>query len=182
MYEPCQPIHEVLWFSLLNPDYLFRKIQSSIFILIDCLPLFERSIVGSTHLNHLLFLFSAKQKLFQDSLKLYRQLVISTVEQSRIPVYVLQYERIKDNLEKELKMLAEFLNVEVSDYELNCAIQLQEGHAHRKTSRAERIKLMHEVFSDKDIQELETLQLDVEDILSERVHDTYDLSGIIGRQ
>ena len=79
-------------------------------------------------------------------------------------------------------MLAEFLNVEVSDYELNCAIQLQEGHAHRKTSRAERIKLMHEVFSDKDIQELETLQLDVEHMLSERVHDTYDLSGIIGRQ
>ena len=139
-------------------------------------------VISLRYVNDLSFLFSAKHKLFQDSLQLYRQLVTSTVEQSRISVYVLQYERIKGNLEKELKMLADFLNVHVSDYELNCAIQLQEGQAHWKTSRAERIKLMHEVFSDKDIQELETLQLDVEHILSERLHDTYDLSGSIGRQ
>ena len=75
-----------------------------------------------------------------------------------MPVYVLQYGRIKGNMKKALKMLAEFLHVvHVSEYELNCAIQIQAGHANRTTSRSERIKLMHEVLSDNDIQELETL-------------------------
>ena len=96
----------------------------------------------STYVNHLSLLSSAKHKLFQESLQLYRQLVTSIVDQSRIPVYVLQYGRIKGNMKKELKMLAEFLNVQVSEYELNCALQIQAGHAYRTTSRSERIKLI----------------------------------------
>ena len=46
--------------------------------------------------------------------------------------------------------------VHVSDYELQCTIQLHEVPVHRTTSRSERIKLMHEMFSDNDTQELET--------------------------
>lgn len=59
-----------------------------------------------------------------------------------------------------------------------CAIQLQEGHVHRRTSKEERLKQMRKVFDEKDMLKIQKLQQDIEDILQQRFGESYDLSGI----
>lgn len=130
-----------------------------------------------SYVVHTSCLFTAKTRMFSSSLQLYRSLVKACVEQSEKPVYVLQYEKLRSNLASELRMLADFLNVSITHRDIHCAVQLQEGHVHRKTSREERMKLMYTVFNDDDMSKLKTLQSEMEDVLKRRLGATFNLSS-----
>lgn len=120
--------------------------------------------------------------MLNQSLDWYKEIITTCVDLNRIPVHILQYDRLQSNLAAELRMLAKFLNVTVSNYDIQCTVQLQEGHVHRITSLQKRLEQMHTVFNDDDMFRLRTLQTEVESILKKRFNETIDLSGIMGRQ
>lgn len=135
-----------------------------------------------TLVHHYIYLFSAKTLMLNQSLDWYKEIITTCVDLNRTPVHILQYDRLQSNLAAELRMLAEFLNVTVSNNDIQCTVQLQEGHVHRRTSLQKRLEQMHTVFNDDDMFRLRTLQTEVESILKKRFNETIDLSGIMGRQ
>ena len=58
-------------------------------------------------------------------------------------------------MSSELKNLASFLKVNVTDEDIFCTVKLQEGNFHRKVSKEKHLKLLRTVYSHKQIVRLQ---------------------------
>ena len=89
--------------------------------------------------------------MFNSSIRWYLYLINSTITKFKGPVYILQYENLQRNMSSELRNLASFLAVNVTDEDIFCAVKLQEGNLHRNVSKEKHLKLLRAVYSHKQI-------------------------------
>lgn len=95
------------------------------------------------------------------------------------PVYVLQYERLKNDMATELTNLAGFLNISVQEKDIACTIFQQEGRYHRKSNSSKNTDLITRLFINTSLVQTIKLVRDSENILKERLGLHLDIGGDI---
>ncbi|XP_045187965.2 uncharacterized protein LOC123545721 [Mercenaria mercenaria] len=122
-------------------------------------------------------LIQASTKMFEHSLKWYVNLTRNTIGKFKGPVHVVQYERLQSDMARELRKLASFFNLSVSDKDIDCTVKLQEGNFHRKTSEANHIQLLHTVYTKKKLLRLQEAARYSEKLLKDAYNVDIDLGG-----
>lgn len=77
----------------------------------------------------------------------YLSLVNKIAKTSTGAVYVLEYERLKTDMEEELRKLSLFLDVNVTDHDIGCTVKLQEGNFHRNSTKDNYIAMFKSVYN-----------------------------------
>ncbi|XP_045165965.2 uncharacterized protein LOC123529629 [Mercenaria mercenaria] len=122
-------------------------------------------------------LIQASTKMFEHSLKWYVNLTRNTIRKFKGPVHVVQYERLQSDMARELRKLATFFNLSVSDKDIDCTVKLQEGNFHRKTNEAKHIELLHTVYTKEKLLRLREAARYSEKLLKDAYSVDIDLGG-----
>ncbi|XP_052790279.1 WSCD family member CG9164-like [Mya arenaria] len=101
-----------------------------------------------------------------------------TLTQSRGRVHVVQYENLRTDLRKELKDLSEFLQMGITEQDIDCAVQLQEGSNHRQTNASYHRELLQYVFDGRKQELLKTVTYHAEKLLQTYLNKHIDLSDV----
>ena len=104
-----------------------------------------------------------KQKQVQADRELQNELT----QHFKGPVHILQYEKLKNNMTVELKQLADFLKVNVTDHDIYCTVKQQEGNFHRNTSYENHIKLLKQLYSTEKLLTIRETVIKAEHLLKD---------------
>lgn len=109
----------------------------------------------------------------------YVNLTRNTIVKFKRPVHIIQYERLRTNMSDELTKLAIFLNVSISQRDLECTVKLQEGNFHRRVSDAEHLELLHAVYDNGKLSRMQQAARYTEKLLKEAYDLDIDVGGSI---
>ncbi|XP_060555746.1 WSCD family member CG9164-like [Ruditapes philippinarum] len=117
-------------------------------------------------------------RTFDRRLRWYVDLTRNTIKKFKGPVHVLQYEKLQTNMSRELKKLASFFDLNISDRDIECTVQLQEGNFHRLTKEKKHLELLRAVFSKEKL-----LRLQAAARYSEKmIKNAYNINVYLGGQ
>ncbi|KAL4231638.1 WSC domain-containing protein 1 [Mactra antiquata] len=115
-------------------------------------------------------------KMFEALLGSYVKLVHLYIEKFEGPVLVLQYENMQDNLPDCLKELADFLQLSISQEDIDCTVHLQSGNFHRKSDPVARQHLLQSVFEGEREEQIREAMTEVENILQQKFNRPFKIS------
>jgi hypothetical protein len=89
----------------------------------------------------------------------------------------MQYEKLKTNMPLELKKLASFFDLNISNRDIECTVQLQEGYFHRLTKEKKHLELLRAVFSKEKLLRLQEAARYSEKMIKNAYDINVDLGG-----
>ncbi|XP_060603790.1 WSCD family member GA21586-like [Ruditapes philippinarum] len=122
-------------------------------------------------------LIKASNRSFELWLRKYVNLTRSTIKAFKGPVHVIQYETLQTNMSRELKKLASFFDLNISDRDIECTVKLQEGNFHRLTNEKQHVELLRAVYSKEKLLRLREAARYSEKMLKDAYNIDIDLGG-----
>ncbi|WAR00788.1 WSCD-like protein [Mya arenaria] len=145
------------------------------------LSYFNLRLSGHTGIPKQMHLIAVAEMAFKYSLDQYVSMVNTTLRQFQGRLHVLQYDNLLQDLPGEMRRLATFLNIPVSESDVSCTALLQEGTFRRKMENADRLKLLRLIYNaDKQRRLLEATR-QVEGMLNSEFKNTFNVGGDITR-
>jgi hypothetical protein len=117
------------------------------------------------------------ERTFETLLEWYLGLVIMICEQFEGPVYVLQYEMLKDNMSSELNKISKFLGTNVTDGDIDCTVKLQEGNFHRNTTHRKHCQLLNFIYQGEILSRIQDTAIFAENMLNAAYNLNLSLRG-----
>ncbi|XP_052766850.1 WSCD family member GA21586-like [Mya arenaria] len=132
---------------------------------------------GHTKIPNTNTIVQASNNMINDSLRWFISLPSKTCSTFRGPIYILQYDLLKADLQTELEKLAQFLDISVPQADIECTVRLQEGNFHRKSNAEDHLRMLRTVYDDKKLEQLRTIARKTESILEKHFKRNFYLGG-----
>ena len=114
---------------------------------------------------------------FDHWLRWYVSLTNATRTKFKGPVHVIQYETLQTDMPTELRKLASFFKLNVTNKDIECTVKLQEGNFHRLTNEKKHIELLRTVYSHEKLLRLQQAARCSEKMIKDAYNINMDLGG-----
>ncbi|KAL4237394.1 hypothetical protein ACF0H5_002112 [Mactra antiquata] len=115
--------------------------------------------------------------IFNHSIKWYGDLVDQTIHHFNGPVLVLQFDSMKTEMVRTLWKIAKFININVTQKDIDCTMRLQEGNFHRNMTDKQHFYILKEVYTKEMLMQMRDTVNKANVILREAYNMDIDIGG-----